>query len=86
MLEGVRPNPSRGDRLSVGLVLSTVARARLELVDVSGRRVAEREVGTLGPGRHAVDLAERRHLPAGLYLLRLTQGANTRVVRAVVLE
>jgi len=85
-LEAVRPNPSRGDRLSVAFALPTAAPARVELVDVSGRRVAEREVGSLGAGRHVVDLAERRHVPPGLYLVRLTQGANARAERVVVLE
>src|SRR2546430_6969498 len=32
--------------------------ARLELLDVSGRRVAVREVGSLGPGPHAVRRSE----------------------------
>jgi len=33
-----------------------------------------------------VDITERRHLQAGLYLVRLTQGTNVRTARAVVLE
>jgi len=85
-LEAVRPNPSRGARLSVAFALPTAAPARLELVDVSGRRVAYREVGSLGAGRHVADITERRHLQAGLYLVRLTQGTNVRTARAVVLE
>jgi hypothetical protein len=56
------------------------------MVDVSGRRVMAREVGSLGAGRHAVDLAAGRHLPPGLYLVRLTQGPNSRVVRTAVLR
>jgi hypothetical protein len=60
--------------------------ARLELFDISGRRVVARAVGALGAGHHALDLAEGRRLPAGLYLLRLTQGAEARVVRTTVLD
>jgi hypothetical protein len=85
-LEGVRPNPSRGERLGVTFSLPGAAPARLELLDVSGRRVAVREVGSLGPGRHVVDLAAGRAPAPGLYLVRLTQGANTRVTRVTVLE
>jgi hypothetical protein len=33
-----------------------------------------------------VDLAAGRRLPPGLYLVRLTQGANTRVTRVAVLR
>ena len=85
-LEGVRPNPSRGEGLTVAFTLPTAASARLELLDVSGRRVAEREVGSLGAGPHALDLSEGRRLTPGLYLLRLTQGTNTRVTRVAVLK
>jgi len=73
-LEGVRPNPTRGDGLYVAFALPTGAAARLELLDLGGRRVVAREVGSLGVGRHAVNLAERRHVAPGLYWVRLTQG------------
>jgi hypothetical protein len=55
-------------------------------VDVTGRRVAEREVGVLGAGRHSVSLAAERRLAPGLYLVRLTQGVNMQVKRVVVLK
>ena len=85
-LEGARPNPLRGDGLSVTFALPTAAPARLELLDVSGRRVVEREVGSFGAGRHTLDLGEGTHLLPGLYLVRLTQGANTRTARVTVLD
>jgi hypothetical protein len=56
------------------------------LVDVSGRQVAAREVGALGVGRHVVNLGAGLQLSPGLYLVRLTQGANARVVRAALLK
>ena len=70
----------------VQFALPTAALARLELLDVSGRRVAEREVGSLGAGRHALDLVGGRSLAPGLYLVRLTQGANTRTARVAELR
>jgi hypothetical protein len=85
-LEGIRPNPSFGGRLSVTLTLPVSAPARLELLDVSGRQVAAREVGELGAGRHAVDLIGGRRLKPGLYLVRLTQGTNARVTRVAVVD
>jgi hypothetical protein len=85
-LEGVRPNPSHGEGLTVAFTLPTAATAKLELLDVSGRRVVGREVGSLGIGRHQLDLASGARLAPGLYLLRLTQGANTRTTRAAVLK
>ena len=85
-LEGVRPNPSRGQRLDVLFTLPIAAPARLELLDVGGRLVAAREVGTLGPGRHSVDPAVGRRLRPGLYLVRLTQGGASRAIRVAVVE
>ena len=57
---------------------------QLELLDVAGRRVGSREVGALGAGRHQVEFQGR--LPAGIYLVRLTQGRQTRVMKAVVVN
>jgi hypothetical protein len=85
-LEGVRPNPALGGRMTVHFELVTDEPALLELIDVAGRRVLERAVGALGAGRHAVDLAEGRRLPAGVYFVRLTQGKNSRVARLTVVN
>jgi uncharacterized protein DUF5650 len=82
----VRPNPASGKGLRVELVLPTGADARLQLLDVSGRRVLEREVGSLGAGRHTVNLAEGRRVVPGIYWLRLVQGANQRTARVAVIE
>jgi hypothetical protein len=83
-LHGLLPNPSRGP-LSVGLTLPSAEPARLELLDVTGRSVAEREVGALGAGYHVVGLTQRK-LAAGLYLLRLTQVGRTVTAKAVVTD
>ena len=79
----VHPTPSRG-AIHVELSLGDTGPARLELLDVAGRRVAWRDLGSLGPGRQRVDLAAG--LRAGVYLIRLTQGDVSRTAKAVVLE
>ena len=84
-LLGGRPNPSSG-RLSAWFTLPAARPAMLELWDVSGRRIAAREVGSLGAGEHTVDLTPRQALPPGVYLLRLTQGERTSTMRAAVLK
>ena len=85
-LEGAQPNPSRGEGLTVAFTLASGAAASLELLDVAGRRMATREVGSLGAGRHTLDLREGRGLAPGLYLVRLTQGANTRTTRVAMIR
>jgi hypothetical protein len=85
-LQGVRPNPTRGDRLSVEFVLAQAGTARIELLDVTGRRVIEREVGHLGVGAHSVDLGEGRKLPEGLYIIRLSQGGRSLTAKVAVIR
>ncbi len=85
-LEGARPNPGAASDLTVLFSLPSADPARLELLDIAGRRVAQREVGSLGPGRHAVNLAQGGRIPPGIYLVRLTQRPNVRVMRAAILN
>ncbi|MGH7741217.1 MAG: T9SS type A sorting domain-containing protein, partial [Candidatus Eiseniibacteriota bacterium] len=86
VLNGARPNPARGGRVSIAFALPTGAAARLELIDLAGRRVLEREVGSLGAGEHVVNFAAGAHLAPGIYLARLTQGAASRSARIAVIE
>ena len=83
-LEGAVPNPARG-ALRVAFTLASGERAVLEVVDVAGRWVARREVGSLGPGRHVVELGSPG-LKAGLYFLRLEQGGQVLRSRVVVMR
>ena len=85
-LEGVRPNPASGDRLTVSFALLAAAPARLELWDVSGRRVMPREVDSLGAGRHVVDLEAGHSLAPGRHLLRLSQGTDQQSARVAVIH
>jgi hypothetical protein len=84
-LHGVRPNPSLASRMNVEFSLPSSDPATIELIDVAGRRVVERSVGGLGPGRHVVDIAQGHSIPPGLYLVRLSQGSQQRMTRAIVL-
>ena len=85
-LDPVRPNPVLGGTLTVRFTLASGTAASLELLDVAGRRIITREVGSLGTGRHALDLGEGQRLAPGLYLVCLRQGTNTRVTRVAVLK
>ena len=83
-LAGLRPNPAHGTP-SVAFTLPSGAPATLELLDLSGRRVALRDVGGLGAGAHLLRLEEAAALAPGLYWLRLAQGARVVQVRGAVL-
>ena len=76
-IHALTPNPAhRG--LVVSFSLPSAAAARLELIDVNGSRRAAREVGALGAGRHTADFGrDISRLPAGMYAVRLVQGARS---------
>ena len=84
-LAGLRPNPATHG-VTVHFTLPRRAPARLDLMDVSGRRVLTREVGGLGAGSHALRLDQDKAIPAGLYFLRLTQGDLVVTARGVVMR
>lgn len=84
-LHGCRPNPVR-DVPIVAFALGGSSRARLELLDVAGRRVLEREVGHLGPGEHVLRLDGPAPIPAGVYLVRLMQHSRVLTTKVAVLR
>jgi hypothetical protein len=84
-LEGLRPNPAVGE-LHVWFTLPHAAPATLALHDLAGRRVLDREVGSLGPGRHLVRLDDGASIPPGIYWLSLRQGEKTLLARGVVMR
>jgi len=79
----VSPNPSRGP-VQARLTLPDATPARLELVDLAGRRVLVRDVS--GAGSHVERLAGSEPLAPGVYLVRLIDAGQTRAARAVVLH
>jgi hypothetical protein len=83
-LAGAWPNPARGS-FQVRFALPTSAQARLELIDVSGRRIEARDVGALGAGRHVVTMGAGKRQP-GMYWLRLAQSGRALVSRVAAVE
>ncbi len=84
-LQGPTPNPVAGPMI-VSFSLPDGAPATLELLDVGGRRVAEREVGSLGAGRHTVSLGAAAAPAPGMYLIRLTRGGRALTARTCVIR
>ncbi len=79
-------NPSHGSALRVTFALPSAAHARLMLMDLGGRRIVDREVGSLGAGHHTLELSQGGRIAPGLYFVRLAQGANAKTVRVTVLD
>ena len=81
----VTPQPVVG-AATLRFALPSAASASLALFDIAGRPVWSRDVGALGAGEHVVPLADGRHLPAGIYFARLTQGVRAATRRVVMLR
>jgi hypothetical protein len=84
-LEGARPNPATGP-LTVAFTLPRATPATLELLDVAGRQIVARDVGSRGAGHHVVRLGECGCTPPGMYFLRLTQTGQSLLKRAVIVR
>ncbi len=82
-LAEIRPNPA--ERLpAIVYSLASWSPASLELIDVAGRRVLARDLGSPGPGAHETALIPGASPGAGVYWLRLRQDGRT-ATRSLVL-
>jgi len=79
-LERSGPNPVRSAP-SVAFSLPDGSAARLDVFDVRGRLCWSRDIGSLGAGRHALQLGGADS--PGLYWVRIHHRAGTRVTRFV---
>jgi photosystem II stability/assembly factor-like uncharacterized protein len=87
-LAPVVPNPAR-ERLEVRWALPRAASVSVEVVDVSGRRVALLAEGPAAPGAHAATWDRRaggaRRAAAGVYFVRLAGDGVVRTRKVVLL-
>ncbi len=82
---GAQPNPSSGLDAGLSFTLPTQGSASLALYDMAGRRVGSRDLSALGAGTHRVALREFR-LPAGVYLVRVSQRQASVTGRIVIVR
>jgi hypothetical protein len=79
----VSPNPARAS-ISVDFTLASDTPARLQLLDVAGRRVRELQVS--GVGEHSLRISQLQDMRPGVYLVRVIQGADARSARIALLH
>lgn len=83
-LRSLSANPARGS-LQLSVSLGSVSPASLELVDVTGRRVAGKDLGTLAAGTHRVTL-DATGVASGVYFARLAQAGKVASVRVTIVR
>lgn len=74
----------RGGSVRVAFSLASGARARLEVIDVAGRRVASRDLAGLPAGRHEVTLGAG--CAPGVYVVRLEQDGRAVARKAAIVR
>jgi len=84
-IERVAPNPSAG-AFRIAFRRPNLAPARIEVLDVSGRRVFGQDLGGEYGARGVLDIGRQTTLDAGLYLVRLIQGSESVSAKAVVVR
>jgi hypothetical protein len=83
-LAGFRPHPTRGTGV-ISFSLPSSEPADLQVVDPRGRIVWAREVESLGPGSHALEIGAETRLRPGAYWIRLRRGTENLTARGVAL-
>jgi hypothetical protein len=83
-IEGLRPNPAVRDFV-VSFTLPHEGTAKIEWLDVTGRRVRVDEFAAIGAGRHALRLPGAAP-PPGIYFLRLTQAGHSVTTRSAIVQ
>src|SRR5439155_14095468 len=63
-----RPDPASRE-LFVSFSLPASQRTRIALFDIAGREVVRRDFGTLGPGRHSIELTDVAAIASGVYVI-----------------
>ncbi|HVP14362.1 MAG TPA: T9SS type A sorting domain-containing protein [Terriglobales bacterium] len=85
VLLGARPNPANEKKgWVVAFELGDPSPGKIELFDVSGRRIEERIVSGLGP--QTVDLSAGSSLKPGLYVIRLSQSGRDVTKRVTIVR
>ncbi|MCC6349840.1 MAG: T9SS type A sorting domain-containing protein [Candidatus Eisenbacteria bacterium] len=85
--EAVWPNPWTDGPLSVRFSLEAESAVDIEMLDVAGRRVASRTLGTISAGQHVASPCDRPDgLEAGLYFVRVIAGTVMRATRVVIVN
>lgn len=83
-LDAARVPAGAGRSVQIEFSLPDAGAARLSLVDVAGRLIDSREVGSLGAGHHQTKLGDQ--LAAGVYFVRLNHAHGEARIKATVLR
>ena len=87
VLAFVRAVPAAG-RTGLGISFSVADRepARIEVLDVAGRRLVARDYTDLDPGSHTLVVGEGVRFPSGIYLVRISQGSQRVTGKAAIIR
>lgn len=85
-VRGARPNPARAGNLALEVVLQERSAAKVDFLDVTGRRLGSIDLADPAPGERTIRPPSHLRFRPGLYLARVTQGERVASGRFVVVE
>jgi hypothetical protein len=83
-MAGVWPNPA-GSQHRISFSLPATGAAKLEVYDLNGRRMYERDLGALAAGTHLLEIAPGVRFKPGVYFAVLRFGGERKTARFVAL-
>lgn len=79
----VFPNPLASGNLNVSYTLETISEVNLEVYDLSGKLVVQKNEGYQSPGGYTIEM-DLKDLPKGVYLFKMTTEKEVLSRRVVV--
>lgn len=82
----VYPNPAK-DIVNIEFATTTTAKYALELFDIVGKKLMEKQLGNLNTGNQQIQLSTNQlNLPSGSYLISLTQNGERKNSKVFVVN
>ncbi len=82
----VYPNPAK-DIVNIEFVTTTTAKYAIELFDIVGKKLMEKQLGNLNIGNQQIQLSTNQlNLPSGSYLISLTQNGERKNSKVFVVN
>ncbi|HEX7880170.1 MAG TPA: T9SS type A sorting domain-containing protein, partial [Candidatus Eisenbacteria bacterium] len=86
VLQPIRPNPLRTETFAVPFRVGGDGAVSIEVFDVAGRRITSRQLASVEPGFHSIEVSLGPSPVAGIYFVRLQQGTLVRTTTVTLLD
>jgi hypothetical protein len=78
------PNPNTTGAFSMDYSLSARNEVRVRIMDLTGRKIFDNNLGIQYAGNHKIDVDLSQNIAAGTYLVELTTGEHRKVTKLII--